>query len=159
MQLHQLKPAHKKKSSKRVGRGGKRGTYSGRGIKGQKSRSGKKPRPGFAGGNIPLKRLPKQRGAGGKTKIKKGTKLSRLRHKPVIVNLQDIDKKFKAGEIISPQTLLEKGLIDKMRGKVPEVKILGEGEIKIKSLKFQNLKISKSAREKIKKIGGEFLEK
>jgi len=41
MQLHQLKPNHKKKSRKRVGRGGKKGTYSGKGMKGQKSRAGK----------------------------------------------------------------------------------------------------------------------
>ena len=49
MQLHQINPTFKKKSRKRVGRGGKKGTYSGRGMKGQKSRSGKGPRAGFAG--------------------------------------------------------------------------------------------------------------
>jgi len=94
MQLYQLKPTHQKKKPKRVGRGGKKGTYSGRGIKGQKSRAGRKPRPGFAGGDtLLIKRLPKQRGQRGKLKIRQGRKLSR-RLKPVILNLKDIEKKF-----------------------------------------------------------------
>ena len=87
MQLHQLNPSYKKKSRKRVGRGGKKGTYSGRGLKGQKSRAGRKPRPGFAGGDTPLiKRFPKQRGQRGKLKIRQGRKFSGLRPKPVILN-------------------------------------------------------------------------
>lgn len=153
MRLHQLNPIRQKKSRKRVGRGGKRGTYAGRGIKGQKSRAGKKPRLTLAGGVLPLERFPKQRGAGGKTEIKKGVKLSRLRQKPVIVNLKEIEKRFKDNEIVSPQTLLEKGLIKRKGGKLPAVKILGQGELKLKNLKFQNLKLSKSAEEKIKKAG------
>lgn len=154
MRLHQLNPIHQRKTRKRVGRGGKRGTYSGRGIKGQKSRAGKKPRITLAGGVLPLKRFPKRRGEGGKTEIKKGAKLFRLRQKPIIVNLKEIAKRFKDGEIISSQTLLEKGLIKREGGKLPEVKILGEGELKLKNLKFQNLKLSKSAREKIEKANG-----
>lgn len=95
MRLHQLKPNLNKKSRKRVGRGGKKGTYSGRGMKGQKSRAGGKPRIGFAGGDTSLiKRLPKQRGQVGKTEIKKGTKLYRLRVKPVVFNLKDFNKKL-----------------------------------------------------------------
>lgn len=154
MQLHQLKSIHKKKSRQRVGRGGKRGTYAGRGLKGQKARAGRKPRQGFAGGDTPLsKRLPKQRGSVGKVKIRRGSKLSRFRVKTFVLNLIDIEKKFKAGEIVSPQSLLKKGLIDKIKGRIPQVKILGKGEIK-KKLEFKGVKLSKSVQEKIKKSLG-----
>ena len=75
MQIHQLKPSKIKKQRKRIGRGGKRGTYSGKGIKGQMSRSGKKPRATFAGGDTTFaKRLPKQRGSVGPVKIRRGSK-------------------------------------------------------------------------------------
>ena len=59
MQLHQLKPTHKAKAAKRVGRGGKRGTYSGRGMKGQKSRAGARMQPLV---RELIKRYPKLRG-------------------------------------------------------------------------------------------------
>lgn len=154
MQLHQLKPIYRKKSRQRVGRGGKHGTYSGRGLKGQKARAGRKPRQGFAGGDTPLsKRLPKQRGSVGKVKIRRGSKLSRFRVKTFILNLRDIEKKFKTGEIVSRQSLLKKGLIDKIGGRIPQVKILGKGEIK-KKLEFKGIKFSKSVQEKIKKSLG-----
>jgi len=152
MQLHQLKPIHKKKSRQRVGRGGKRGTYSGRGLKGQKARAGRKPRQGFAGGDTPLsKRLPKQKGSVGKVKIRRGSKSSRFRVKPIILNLRVLEKKFKTGEIVSQQSLLKKGLIDKIGGRIPKVKILGKGEIK-KRLEFKGIELSKSLQEKIKKL-------
>ena len=154
MQLHQLESIHKKKSRQRVGRGGKRGTYAGRGLKGQKARAGRKPRQGFAGGDTPLsKRLPKQRGSVGKVKIRRGSKLSRFRVKTFVLNLRDIEKKFKAGEIVSQRSLLKKGLIDKIGGRIPQVKILGKGEIK-KKLEFKGVKFSKSVQEKIKKSLG-----
>ena len=161
MQLHNLKPIHKKKKKKRVGRGGKRGTYCGRGIKGQKSRAGKKQRVGLAGGNVPLKKIPKKRGAGMKSKkrkggkIKRGVKLARIKKlkRPVIVNIKDIDKKFESGETVSPLTLIEKGLIDKIGNKIPSVKILGKGDTK-KKLNIKDCYVSKSAKEKIEKAGG-----
>jgi len=147
MQLHQIKPIYKKKSCQRVGRGGKKGTYSGRGLKGQKSRAGRKPRQGFAGGDTPLsKRLPKQRGSVGKVKIKRGNKLSRFRVKPIIINLEIIEKQFKEGEIVSPKSLLKKGLIDRIKGRIPQVKILGKGELK-KKLEFSGVKLSKSVKD------------
>ena len=154
MQLHQLKPIHKKKSRQRVGRGGKKGTYSGRGLKGQKSRAGRKPRPGFAGGDTPLsKRFPKQRGSVGKVKIKRGSKSSRFRIKPVILNSRVLEKRFKAGEIVSPKSLLEKGLIDRIKNRIPQVKILDKGELK-KKLEFKDVKLSKSFQDKIGKSLG-----
>ncbi|MBM4177429.1 uL15 family ribosomal protein, partial [Candidatus Gribaldobacteria bacterium] len=111
MQIHQLKPKNKPKRSKRVGRGGKRGTYSGRGIKGQKARAGRKLQP-------PMREL-----------IKKYPKLVGYRQKPNfkperIVNLNDLAKKFSQGEKITPEILFKKGLIRKVKGKLPMVKIL-----------------------------------
>jgi len=149
MQLHQLKPIHKKKSRKRIGRGGQKGTYAGKGVKGQKSRAGRKPRPGFAGGGASLlKQLPKLRGMVGKVKINRGSKLIRFQQKPVILNLRNIEKEYKDGEVVSPQSLLKKGLIDKIRNRIPKVKILGQGKL-TKKLKFTGVKLSKSVKEKI----------
>jgi len=143
MQLHNIKPKHKSKKSRRVGRGGKRGGYSGRGIKGQKSRAGAKIRPAIR--DLMMK-FPKRRG-----RAKHAFKS--LFFKPAILNLGDIEKKFKNGEIVSPKSLFEKGLIGRKKGVLPEVKILGEGEIS-KKLAFQNILLSKSARVKIEKTGG-----
>lgn len=142
MQLHQLKPAHKLKKPKRIGRGGKKGTYSGRGIKGQKSRAGRKLEPVIRG---LIKRYPKLKGYRFKPKVKK--------LETVILSLGVLEKKFRTGDKINPGVLLKKGLIHKIKGKVPEVKILGKGEIS-KSLAIENCQISKQAREKIEKAGG-----
>ena len=139
IQIHQLKPIHKRKNEKRVGRGGKRGKYSGRGIKGQKARAGRKLKPII---REILKKYPKLRGY--RFKAKKEYE---------IINLDRIEKKFKEGEKVTPETLLEKGLIRKRRGEIPEVKILGRGEI-TKNLIFENCKVSKSAKEKIEEAGG-----
>ncbi|OHA76457.1 MAG: 50S ribosomal protein L15, partial [Candidatus Wildermuthbacteria bacterium RIFCSPLOWO2_12_FULL_40_9] len=106
MQLHQLKPIHKNRKSKRVGRGGKRGTYSSRGMKGQKSRAGRKFQPIV---RELIKRYPKLRGY--RFKPQEG--------KFAIVNTADLEKKFQTGEKVSPKTLLEKGLIEKFKNKMP----------------------------------------
>jgi len=149
MQLYQLKPIHKFKHSKRVGRGGKRGTYSGRGVKGQMSRAGRKPRPGFAGGATALfKQLPKQRGVGAAKKIKMGVKLFRLRRDPVVLNIEKLDKFYKEGQKVSPKTLANKGLIARIRGRMPKVKILGKGQL-TKKINFQGIYFSKNAKNKI----------
>ena len=132
MQLHQVKPIHKPKEKKRVGRGGKRGTYSGRGIKGQKSRAGRKIRPEIRDF---IKKIPKKRGYRFKAQPK-----------PKIVNLKDLEKYYKESEVVSPETLLKKGLIVKVKGRIPEVKILGQGKL-TKKLEFKNCKISKSVKE------------
>lgn len=143
MQIHQLKPIHKLKKKKRVARGGKRGGYSGRGNKGQKSRAGAKIRPAVR--DLMMK-FPKQRG-----RAKHSFKS--LSIKPTVLNLKDIEKKFKNGEIVNPKILLAKGLISLKKGALPEVKILGSGEIS-KKLSFQNVLLSEPARAKIEKIGG-----
>jgi len=142
MQLHQLKPIHKPKDKKRVGRGGKRGTYCGRGVKGQKSRAGRKLKPII---REILKKYPKLRGY--KFKSKKEI---------AILNLGDLEKKFKEGEKVNPEVLVEKRLVRKIEGKVPEVKILGKGKL-TKKLIFENCQFSKKAKELIEKIGGKIL--
>ncbi len=140
MQLHEIRPRHKFKKRKRVGRGGKRGTYSGKGIKGQKSRSGRRFKPAI---RELIKRYPKLR----------GYKQRPLEGKQVILNIENLEKKFKAGEIITPKILIEKKLIRKIKGKVPKVKILGRGKL-TKKLIIESCQFSKSAKETIKKAGG-----
>ena len=148
MQLHELKPLQKRKNKKRVGRGGKRGTYSGKGQKGQKSRAGAGIKAGFRGGDTPLwKKFHKARGATKKLDIKK--RGFQLRHpKSEIVNLKDLDREFSAGEIVSPETILEKGLVKKTKH---GVKILGKGELR-KKLVFKGVKMSKSVRERLARL-------
>lgn len=141
MQLHQLKPIHKQKKAKRIGFGGSHGSHSGRGVKGQMVRPGKKYKPVI---RDLIKRYPKLR----------GYKFKSLSKKPAVLNLEILDKKFEAGEKVTPQILIEKRLIRRIEGVVPKVKILGKGEIK-KGLIFENCSVSKSAEEKIKKAGGE----
>lgn len=145
MQLHQLQPENKKKKRKRVGRGGKKGTYSGRGIKGQKARPGHKLQPII---RELIKKYPKLR----------GYKFKPIKEKPVIVNLSVIDKYFQEGEEITPQSLIEKGIIERIRGRIPQIKILGNGEIS-KAVVVQGCQLSKNAQEKIKKAKGKIKEK
>lgn len=144
MQLHQLKKIKKQKSSRRVGRGGKKGTYSGKGLKGQRSRAGRRFRPAI---RELVKRYPKLRGhhLGSNPKFQKP--------KPVIFNLSDIEKKFKAGEKVCPETLVEKGILGKKIKKGMKIKILGKGEASC-ALEFENCLVSKKTREKIEKAGG-----
>ncbi len=142
MQLHQLRPKHKSKKKKRVGRGGKKGSYSGKGIKGQKSRAGRKMEPVIRG---LIKKYPKLRGYRVKSKSQKS--------KPVILNLEKLEKKFNAGETVNPSTLLEKGLIRRIKGRIPEVKILGKDKI-TKALIVEGCKVSESARKKIEEVKG-----
>ena len=137
MQLHQVKPIHKQKEKKRVGRGGKHGTYSGRGIKGQKARAGRKLRPEIRDF---IKKTPKQR----------GYRFKSIKEKPQIVNLKDLEKNFGAGEKVTPETLLEKGLIRRIKGKIPEIKILGKGKL-TKKITIEGCKVSKSAEKILKK--------
>ena len=139
MQLHQIK-IKISKPKKRIGRGGKRGTYSGRGNKGQKSRAGRKMRPEW---RDLLKKIPKLR----------GYKFKPVNAKMVVLNLARLNELFKENETINIESLLKKGLIAKMNKKIPAVKILGDGEVN-KKLIIEGLKISASAKEKIEKAGG-----
>ncbi len=141
MQAHQLK-AQKTASRKRIGRGGKKGTYSCRGMNGQKSRSGFSRRATFEGGSSTL--------------VAKTKKLRGFRSrnpKLQIVNIKTLGKKFRSGEEVNPRTLREKNLISKLS--IP-VKVLSDGVIE-KKLLFKNVLFSKTAREKIEKAGGSIL--
>lgn len=140
MQFHQIKPKTRFLHARRIGRGGKRGTTSGRGTKGMGARAGAKFRPAE---RELLKKIPKLR----------GYKFKVFRVKPAVVNLADIEAEFRAEEIVSPAALLKHGLIRKTAGRIPTVKILGKGELK-KKITFQNVIFSGSAAAKIKK-GGE----
>ncbi|MCX8016029.1 MAG: uL15 family ribosomal protein [Patescibacteria group bacterium] len=136
MQLHELRKEYKTKKEKRVGRGGKRGTYSGRGLKGQKARAGAKIRPAIY--DLIIK-IPKKRGVKNKP----------LNEKPIAINLDILNKYFKEGDVVSPQTLFEKGLIEKKKGKLPKIKILGRGELKHKLI-FKKCYFSQEAFKKVK---------
>jgi large subunit ribosomal protein L15 len=138
MQLHQIKPQHKKKTKKRVGRGGKRGTYSGKGNKGQKSRAGANMQPLV---REYFKRYPKLR----------GYRFKAINKEIEIVNFSELEKNFKESEIVSPESLLKKGLVSKIKGRKPKVKILANGNLK-KKLKFKNCFFSKKAQEKLNSL-------
>jgi large subunit ribosomal protein L15 len=140
MQLHQIKPAHKQKKKKRIGRGGVHGFTSGKGSKGQNARSGANFKPVV---REIIKRYGKLR----------GYKFKGISGGPVLLNFEILDKNFEAGQTVSPQILLEKRLVRKVGGKIPSIKILGKGELK-KALTFEKCLISKSARAKIEKEGG-----
>jgi len=138
MQLHELQPKTKFKSRKRVGRGGKRGTYSGKGQKGQKSRAGHRIRPAERDF---IQRLPKLR----------GFKFKSLKLKPVVINLNDLEKKIK-GNIINKQSLIQAGLIKKSDKKI---KILGPKKEEIKqAFQIEGLEVSKKLRKVIELAGG-----
>jgi large subunit ribosomal protein L15 len=150
LNLHSLSPAQPRRDRKRIGRGlgSGKGRYSGRGLKGQKSRAGShKMSAGFEGGQTPLDmRLPKARGNTSKDAMPLGP--FRTYSQPV--NLRDLEARFAAGDEVTPEALKEKGLIRKVS---VDVKILGIGELS-KKLSVSAHGFSKSAREKIESAGG-----
>ena len=150
LNLSNLKPAQARKDRKRVGRGlgSGKGRYSGRGLKGQKSRSGsKKMRAGFEGGQMPLyMRVGKLRGATSKDAMPIGP----FRTHTQAVNLRDLEARFDAGAEVTPEALKQAGLIRTMR---IDVKILGAGDL-TKKLTVTAHGFSATAREKIEAAGG-----
>ena len=143
MQTNQLQ--RKTPNMKRVivARGGKRGKTAGRGGKGQSARAGNKRRPEWR--DI-IKRVPKLRGRGISPQ-------KSITDKPVVINLAAIEVAFSANDSITPSILIEKGLVDTISGRIPKVKILGDGEV-TKVFKISGLYISESAKLKIEKAGG-----
>jgi large subunit ribosomal protein L15 len=150
LNLSNLKPAQARKDRKRIGRGlgSGKGRYSGRGLKGQKSRSGShKMRPGFEGGQNPLyMRLGKQRGPYSKDAMPMGP--HRTSTQPV--NVAALEERFDAGAEVTPETLVEKGLVRNTR---VDVKLLGQGDL-TKELSITVHAASASAREKVEAAGG-----
>ena len=142
MDLSNLKPAvgSKHSDSFRRGRGhaSGNGKTAGKGHKGQKARSGA-PRPGFEGGQIPLsRRLPKR----GFNNV--------FAKQYALINVDAINNAFENGAVVSPETLVEKGLVKKL---FDGVKVLGRGEI-TKSVTVKATVFSASAKEKIEAAGG-----
>ena len=135
-------PIGAKKARKRVGRGNSsgHGTYSGRGVKGQRSRSGgNKIRPGFEGGQLPLiKRLPEKRGF-----------VNIFRTEYSVVSLDKLNI-FESGSEVTPEKLLAARLVKSLR---QPVKILSGGELK-HPLSIKANKFSAAAKDKIEAAGG-----
>lgn len=158
MHLGELKSNTLRKSQKRVGRGGKRGTFSGHGSKGQKSRAGAGVKPGFRGGDNRIWQLfPKKRGASKKPGNKKPHRKHRffqLRHaKPAVINL-DLLNKMPEGEL-DPIALKNSGLVENISS---GVKILGNGEV-TKKFALKGFELSESAKQKIIHVGGQIIAK
>jgi large subunit ribosomal protein L15 len=149
LNLTTLKPAQTQKSRKRIGRGigSGKGRYSGRGIKGQKSRAGShKMRAGFEGGQMPIyMRLGKLRGSTSKDAMPIGP----FRTSTAPVNVGSLDR-FDDGAEVTPESLVDKGLLKNTK---IDVKLLGNGELK-KKLTVRVHAISATAREKVEGAGG-----
>jgi len=143
MQIHNLKRIHPNKRSVSIGRGGRRGKTSGRGGKGQTARAGHKVRPEI---RDMIKKLPKLRG--------RGKNINRsFEKRPVVINLDILEKNFADGEIVNPTALITKNLLRLVGGKKPAVKILGNGKIS-KKLAVEQCLFSQSAKIAIEKAGG-----
>ena len=143
MQSHNLKRNHPNTKAKLVGRGGTRGKTAGRGTKGQNARAGHKKRPEIRDF---IKRIPKLRGRG------KNINTS-IQVKPTAVNLADINKIFKNGDTVSPETLVKNNIVKMISGNLPKVKILATG-ILDKKLTIKGCKVSSTAKLAIEKVGG-----
>ena len=141
MKLHELRAVPgATKAPKRKGRGTAtgQGKTAGRGMNGQKSRSGGGVRPGFEGGQMPLyRRIPKR----GFTNI--------WRTEYTVLNVEDLNR-FEEGTVVTPELIKEAGMAKQVKD---GIKILGSGNIE-KNLTVQAHKFSKTAVEKIEAAGG-----
>ncbi len=146
MQLHQLQPKTTRKVAKRIGRGGKRGKTSGRGMKGQKARAGNSTRPEMR--DI-IKKLPKLRGHG----KNRAQAVNNERVRAIAVNLAVLERTFDAGADINPAALVAKGIIRETAKRTPQVKILATGEV-TKKFTVRGCSVSAAAREKLVAQGG-----
>lgn len=142
MKLNELSASPEAKTRKRVGRGpgsgmGKTAT---RGQNGQKSRSGASIPVWFEGGQSPLyRRIPKR-----------GFNNARFETKYATINISDLNKYFKDGDVVTPEVLKEKGIVKKQ---LSGVKVLGNGELEVK-LTVKANRFSQVAITKIESAGG-----
>ncbi len=143
MKLHDLKRKTPNYKAAQVGRGGKRGKTSGRGTKGQDSRSGHKKRPELRDF---IKKVPKMRGRG-KNSFKSFAEIA------VVVPTSAIEKNYKDGERVEPATLVKKGLVERSEGNFPRIKVLLSGEI-TKKVIVSGVEASASVKAAIEKAGG-----
>ncbi len=137
MQIQQLRPKTRLQREKRVGRGDK---TAGRGTKGQKARAGAKIRPAIR--DI-LKKLPKRR----------GYRFRSFQGPRAVIDLAAVARHFESGAVVTPQALLERKLIRRMKGRIPPVKILGARPLE-KKLTVRGIFLSRRARALIQAAGG-----
>lgn len=145
LSLHTIKPARgSARRKKRIGRGNAsgHGSYSTRGLKGQRARSG---------GRNKLKRLGFKQILAATPKIR-GFKSDKPKNQ--VVNLKDLNGSFSDGAKINAASLLKAGLARDIKGKI---KILGQGELTLKNLELAGVKISESAKSQIEKLGGKVI--
>ena len=144
IKLHELKPHPKsRRRRKTVGRGlgSSHGTYSGRGAKGQKARTGGKIRAGFEGGRMPLiRQVPKMRGKGFQGDM---TEIEE-------VSLTELSSHFGDNDTVDVQAIVERGLAESGN----KIKILGNGKLEGRKLNIKGIPITKSAKAEIEKAGG-----
>ncbi len=145
MQIHTLQLKNPRKKKKDVGRGGRKGSYSGRGMKGQKARSGASVDPLFEGGKSTLiDHMKKKKGF-----ISQKTKA-------ITVSLAVLEKKFDNDTVVNKEALVEKGIISRKDSSY-RIKILGSGGIKKKLTIEEGILVSGSSRSAIENAGGKFL--
>ena len=145
VKIHNLASVSKTKPKKRLGRGNSsgKGTYSTRGIKGQKARSGSGGMRKRSVMRQLIKKIPKLRGY-----------RSKVRSQPrAEVDVARLSAHFADGETVTPETLVKRGLVLRVGGKLPDVKLLGSGEVS-KKLLVKDCAISAGARVQIEKAGG-----
>jgi len=140
MQIHQIRPNNKSSKKRKVGRGGKRGTYSGRGIKGQKSRAGRKIKSQL---REMILKFPKRR----------GVSFPSLQKKSLVLKLSDIVRVFPEGGVINLNKLKKAGLIEKIKGEIRPIKILGAMPLSKKYI-IKDCLVSEKVKEAIIKAGG-----
>ena len=141
MQNNTLKTA-KRKKKKRIGRGGKRGTYSGRGMKGQKSRTGAHVDPLFEGGRSSLsERMKKLRG------------FKSLKAKAFPIQLSQLEKKLNSGVTVTRELLASEKMISKSQ-LFSSVKILGSAKLTKQFIIGKDIQCSQSAKQSIEAAGG-----
>lgn len=139
MQAHNLIRPKGQRNKRRIARGGKRGSFSGRGIKGQKSRAGRRIRPQI---RDVIKKIHKRRGYG----KNRGKSFGHLQQKPQIVSLRRIEAVFEDDAHITARELAERGLVRGGKGKKLVVKILGGTKPKKRFTFDQALLMSNAAR-------------
>ncbi|MFA5360113.1 MAG: 50S ribosomal protein L15 [Patescibacteria group bacterium] len=145
LSLHTIKPARGSvRKKKRIGRGNAsgHGSYSTRGLKGQRSRAGGRNKLRRLGFKQILAATPKNRG------------FKSAKPKNQVVNLKDLNSNFSAGDKINAHSLLKAGLVQTVQEKI---KILGQGKLALKNLQFEGVKLSDSVKAQIEKMGGKVL--
>ena len=146
MQLHELTAHSTNRTARRIGRGSTRGKTSGRGHKGQKARAGHKIRPVE---RDLIKSIPKRRGHG----INRGKTVNSSKVRPEVINIATLERVFVAGDAVSPHTLVQKKVLRRVSGRLPQVKVLGNGSL-TKKLAVSGCLLSETAEKAITSAGG-----